>query len=281
METRASRVGFGVWSFLVICFLWIPLLVIALYAFNKATIQSWPISDWTVHWFSVAWGNSEVRSSLWLSVKIALLAAAAALVLGTMASFAIHRFRFFGREGVSFLILLPIALPGVITGISLNTFYVFSGIGFSMWSIVIGHATFCVVVVYNNVLARLRRTSPSLLEASMDLGADGWQTFRFVIWPVLSVALVAGGLLAFALSFDEVVVTTFTAGAQSTLPIFILDNIRQGQQLPVINVVAFFVIVVTVIPVALAQRVMRDTGVIRRGAAKVTEGVEAAEIPAV
>ena len=145
----------------------------------------------------------------------------------------------------------------------------------------IGHATFCVVVVYNNVVARLRRTSASLIEASQDLGADGWQTFRFVLWPVLSTALVAGGLLAFALSFDEVIVTTFTAPSQQTLPIFILDNIRQGQQLPVINVVAFVVIVVTVIPVALAQRVMRDTGIIRRGAAQVTEAVEAAEIPAV
>ena len=145
----------------------------------------------------------------------------------------------------------------------------------------IGHATFCVVVVYNNVVARLRRSSGSLIEASQDLGADGWQTFRFVLWPVLSTALVAGGLLAFALSFDEVIVTTFTAGAQQTLPIFILDNIRQGQQLPVINVVAFAVIVITVIPVALAQRVMRDTGVIRRGAAEVTAAVAAGEITAV
>src|SRR4029077_19213576 len=150
----------------------------------------------------------------------------------------------------------------------------------STWTIVIGHATFCVVLVYNNVLARLRRTSASLVEASQDLGADGWQTFRFVVWPVLSTALVAGGLLAFALSFDEVVVTTFTAGAQSTLPIFILDNLRQGQQLPVVNVVAFFVIVVTVIPVALAQRLTRDTGVLRR-AANVTDAVESAQVTAV
>jgi putative spermidine/putrescine transport system permease protein len=164
---------------------------------------------------------------------------------------------------------------------ALTSFFSFAGISVSMWTIVIGHATFCVVVVYNNVVARLRRSSNSLVEASQDLGADGWQTFRFVLWPVLSTALVAGGLLAFALSFDEVIVTTFTAGLQQTLPIFILDNIKQGQQLPVINVVAFFVIVVTVIPVWLAQRVMRDTGVIRRGAAQATEAVEAAEIPAV
>ena len=206
-----------------------------------------------------------MRSALWLSVKVGLLATGIALVLGTMAAFAIHRFRFFGRESVSFLLLLPIALPGIITGMALNSFYVFAGVGFSIWTIVIGHATFCIVVVYNNVLARLRRTSASLLEASMDLGADGWQTFRFIVWPVLSTALVAGGLLAFALSFDEVIVTTFTAGAQETLPIFILDNIRRGQQLPIVNVVAFVVILLTVVPVALAQRLTRDTGIAEAG----------------
>ncbi|MGD0712860.1 MAG: ABC transporter permease [Gaiellaceae bacterium] len=281
METRSTRAALVVWTTLVIAFLWIPLVIIAIYAFNSSNIQSWPIPGWTLHWFRVAWHNQEARSAFGLSLKVGAVTTGFALVLGTMAAFAIHRFRFFGRESVSFLLVLPIALPGIITGMALNSFYVFAGLGFSMWTIVIGHATFCVVVVYNNVLARLRRTSGSLIEASMDLGADGWQTFRFVIWPVLSTALVAGGLLAFALSFDEVVVTTFTAGAQETLPIFILDNLRQGQQLPIVNVVAFFVIVVTVVPVVLAQRLMRDTGVLRRGAANVTEAVEVAEIPAV
>ncbi len=270
METRATRWGLGAWSVLVIAFLWIPLAIIVLYAFNSSNIQSWPIPGWTLHWFRVAWHNPDARSSFFLSLKVGAATTAIALVLGSMAAFAIDRFRFFGRESVSFLLVLPIALPGIITGMALNSFYVFAGIGFSMWTIVIGHATFCVVVIYNNVLARLRRSSGSLVEASQDLGADGWQTFRFVVWPVLSTALVAGGLLAFALSFDEVVVTTFTAGAQSTLPIFILDNLRQGQQLPVINVVAFFVIVVTVVPVALAQRLARDTGLLRRTAANVT-----------
>jgi len=271
VETRATRWGLGAWSVLVIAFLWIPLAIIVLYAFNSSNIQSWPIPGWTLHWFRVAWHNPDARSSFFLSLKVGAATTAIALVLGSMAAFAIDRFRFFGRESVSFLLVLPIALPGIITGMALNSFYVFAGIGFSMWTIVIGHATFCVVVIYNNVLARLRRSSGSLVEASQDLGADGWQTFRFVVWPVLSTALVAGGLLAFALSFDEVVVTTFTAGAQSTLPIFILDNLRQGQQLPVINVVAFFVIVVTVIPVALAQRLARDTGLLRRTAAAPTE----------
>jgi putative spermidine/putrescine transport system permease protein len=254
MTSRGTRVALGVWTVLVIAFLWFPLMIIVLFAFNASQIQTWPISDWSTHWFSVAWHDEAVRTSLWLSVKIGLAATAIALVLGTMASFAIHRFRFFGRESVSFVLLLPIALPGIITGMALNSFFSFAGVSFSIWTIVVGHATFCVVVVYNNVLARLRRTSPSLLEASMDLGADGWQTFRYVTWPTLSTALVAGGLLAFALSFDEVIVTTFTAGAQTTLPIFILDNLRQGQQLPVVNVVAFGVIVLTVIPVWVAQR---------------------------
>jgi len=267
VTTRATRIGLVVWTTFVVCFLWLPLVLIGVYAFNKSNIQSWPIPGWTTHWFSEAWHDPDVRSSLWLSVKVGLVATGTALVLGSMAAFAIHRFRFFGRESVSFLLILPIALPGIITGIALNSFYVFAGLSLSWWTIVIGHATFCVVVVYNNVLARLRRTSGSLLEASMDLGADGWQTFRFVTWPVLSTALVAGGLLAFALSFDEVIVTTFTAGAQVTLPIFILDNLHQGQQLPVINVVAFVVIVLTVIPVVFAQRLMRDTGILRRGAA--------------
>jgi putative spermidine/putrescine transport system permease protein len=266
METRATRIGLRLWTALVLAFLWIPLVIIGVYAFNKSNIQSWPIPGWTVHWFRVAWNNEDARSSLRLSVKVGLVATGIALVLGSMAAFAIHRFRFFGRESVSFLLLLPIALPGIITGMALNSFYVFAGIGFSMWTIVIGHATFCIVIVYNNVLARLRRTSTSLLEASMDLGADGWQTFRFVVWPVLSTALVGGGLLAFALSFDEVIVTTFTAGAQSTLPIFILDNLRQGQQFPIVNVVAFVVILLTVIPVIVAQRLTSDTGIVRRGA---------------
>jgi putative spermidine/putrescine transport system permease protein len=269
MTSRATRVGLSIWTVLVIAFLWLPLVIIALYAFNASPIQSWPITDWSTHWFKVAWNDEFLRSSFRLSVEIGLAATAIALVLGTMASFAIHRFSFFGRDSFSFLLLLPIALPGIISGMALNSFFSFAGVTFSFWTIVVGHATFCVVVVYNNVIARLRRTSPSLLEASMDLGADGWQTFRFVTWPVLSTALVAGGLLAFALSFDEVIVTTFTAGAQTTLPIFILDNLRQGQQLPIVNVVAFVIILLTIIPVWVSQRLTTsdDSPAIGRAAA--------------
>jgi putative spermidine/putrescine transport system permease protein len=264
METRVTRLGLGLWAALVVAFLWLPLVVICMYAFNASNIQSWPISGWSLHWFREAWHDRELRDSFVLSVEVALLASGIALVLGTMASFAIHRFRFFGKESVSFLLILPLALPGILTGMALNSFFVFGGVAISIWTIVIGHATFCVVVVYNNVLARLRRTSGSLIEASMDLGADGWQTFRYITWPVLSTALVAGGLLAFALSFDEVIVTTFTAGAQKTLPIWILDQLRQGQSLPIVNVAAFGVIVLTLLPVWISVRLTRDTGIIRR-----------------
>ena len=263
METRSTRIGLGVATTLVVAFLWLPLLLIMAYAFNSSTIQSWPIPGWTFHWFTITWHNQEARSAFTLSLKVGAVTTAIALVLGSMAAFAIARFRFFGRESVSFLLILPIALPGIITGMALNSFYVFAGLSLSWWTIVIGHATFCVVVVYNNVLARLRRTSGSLLEASMDLGADGWQTFRLVMLPVIATALVAGGLLAFALSFDEIVVTIFTADAQNTLPIWIFGNIRLGQQLPQVNVVVLFVIAVTLIPVALAQRLTRDAGVLR------------------
>jgi putative spermidine/putrescine transport system permease protein len=264
MESRATRVALGAWTVGVVLFLWIPLGIILMYAFNPSNIQSWPIQGFTLKWFRVAWHDQEARDALLLSAKAALAATTIALVLGTMAAAAVSRFRFFGREALSFIFVLPIALPGVITGIALSSFYSFWGVTFSLWTIVIGHATFCVVIVYNNVLARLRRTSPSLFEASMDLGADGWQTFRFVTVPVLSTALISGALLAFALSFDEVIVTLFTAGAQNTLPIWILGKIRLGQQLPEVNAVVFVVIVLTVIPVIVSQRLTQESGLLRR-----------------
>ena len=264
MESRATRAALGIWTVLVVLFLWIPLGIILVYAFNPSNIQSWPISGFTLRWFRVAWHDQEARDALLLSLKAASVATGIALVLGTMAAAAVSRFRFFGREAISFLFVLPLALPGVITGIALSSFYTFWGVTFSLWTIVIGHATFCVVIVYNNVLARLRRTSPSLVEASMDLGADGWQTFRFVTFPVLSTALISGALLAFALSFDEVIVTLFTAGAQNTLPIWILGKIRLGQQLPEVNAVVFVVIVLTVIPVVISQRLAQESGLLRR-----------------
>jgi putative spermidine/putrescine transport system permease protein len=213
----------------------------------------------TMRWFGVAWGRADLWQALALSARVATVATAIALVLGTLAAAAVWRSRFFGRETISFLLLLPIALPGIVTGIALRSAMGLSGIPFSYWTIVVGHATFCVVVVYNNALSRLRRTSPSLLEASMDLGADAFQTFRFVLLPNLASSLVAGGMLAFALSFDEVIVTTFTAGQQQTLPIWIFSQLTRPRDRPVTNVVAIFVNVATLLPILLAHWLSRDT----------------------
>ena len=264
---RLGRIAFALWTALILLFLFVPILIIILYAFNPSNVQSWPLEGLSTKWFSSTWHNEEMRHALWLSIRAGFFSTGIALLLGSMAAFAVHRFRFFGRDAISFVFVLPIALPGIIKGMALNSAITFAGVEFSLMTIIVGHATFCIVVVYNNVLARLRRTPTSLIEASMDLGADGWQTFRLVTLPVIATALVAGGLLAFALSFDEIVVTIFTAGVQNTLPIWIFGNIRLGQQLPQVNVVVLFVIVLSIIPVALAQRLTRDTGMLRRPAA--------------
>jgi putative spermidine/putrescine transport system permease protein len=263
MESRGTRIALGVWVAFVVAFLYLPITIICLYAFNASNVQSWPIAGLTTKWFSPAIHDEDLQAALWLSLKAGLLATAIALVLGSMAAFGVHRFRFFGRESISFLLVLPIALPGIITGMALNSFFVFWGTTFGLFTIIVGHATFCVVIVYNNVVARLRRVPGSLTEASMDLGADGWQTFRHVTLPTISTALISGALLAFALSFDEVIVTTFTAGAENTLPLWIFGNIRLGQELPEVNAIVFLVLVVTIIPVALAQRLTRESGILR------------------
>jgi putative spermidine/putrescine transport system permease protein len=267
MEGRWTRIGLRVWTGFLLAFLYIPIALIILYAFNSSKIETWPIAGYSLSWFKVAWHDPDVRSALVLSLKCAFLATAVALTLGSLVAFGLHRTRFFGREAITLLLVLPIALPGIITGIALASFFTFGGINLSLWTIVIGHATFCIVVVYNNVIARLRRTSGSLTEASMDLGARGWQTFRYVTFPTISTALVAGALLAFALSFDEVIVTIFTAGAQNTLPLWILGAIRLGQQLPEVNVVVFGVLLLTLIPVAFAARLTGGGGIVARASA--------------
>jgi putative spermidine/putrescine transport system permease protein len=237
VETRATRFGLWTWTVLVVLFLYLPIAIIVVYAFNSSNIQSWPISGFTTKWFASTWHNGEVREALVLSLKAALVATSIALVLGSAGAFAVSRFRFFGRETISFVFVLPLALPGIITGMALNSYFGFWGWQLSIWTIIVGHATFCVVIVYNNVIARLRR---------------------------ISTALVSGALLAFALSFDEVIVTTFTAGAQNTLPLWIFGKIRLGQQLPQVNVVVAVIIALTVIPVYLAQRLSRESGILRR-----------------
>ena len=255
---RSSWLRIVAWA--VIAFLHVPLALIVLYAFS-AEDQSYvfPPPDLTLRWFAVAWSQRpDVWRAIGLSLEVAAWSTAIALVLGTLAAGALARTRFFGREAISLLLILPIALPGIITGIALRSAYSTLSIPFSFWTIVLGHATFCVVVVYNNAVARLRRTSPSLIEASMDLGADGFQTLRYVILPQLGSALLAGGLLAFALSFDEVIVTTFTAGQQTTLPIWMLSELVRPRQRPVTNVVAVFVIAVTFLPILAAYYLTRE-----------------------
>ena len=241
-----------------LAFLHLPLLLILVYAFStEDKSYQFPPPGLTTKWFGVAFAREDIWQAIWLSVQVATLATAMALVLGTLAAAAVWRSRFFGREAVSLLLILPIALPGIVTGISLRSAFNLFDIPFSFMTIVAGHATFCVVVVYNNVLARFRRTSGSLIEASMDLGADGFQTFRHVVLPNVATALLAGGMLAFALSFDEVIVTTFTAGQQTTLPIWMLSELVRPRQRPVTNVVAVFVIAVTFLPILGAYLLTR------------------------
>lgn len=243
---------------LTLVFIYVPLVVVGLYAFNESRIQSWPLRGLTLKWFEKALDNPGARDALWTSIKVALGATAVALVLGTLLSLAIARYRFFGRNALSFLVILPIALPGIVTGMALNATFRTAGIDLGVTTIVVAHATFSIVLVYNNVVARLRRTVRSIEEASADLGASTWQTARFVLYPATRTALLAGALLAFALSFDEVIVTTFTAGADSTLPIWILNNLSRPNQLPVVNVVALVVIVLSAIPVYVAARLTRE-----------------------
>ena len=262
MRSDSRSAGFGLTfaAVLGILFLNLPLAFIILYAFTTDDRSfTFPPPGLTTGWFAVAWARSDVWQALGLSIRVALFATALALLLGTLAAAAMYRFRFFGKESITLLILLPIALPGIITGMSLRAAFALGDVPFSYWTIVLGHATFCIVVVYNNVIARFRRSSPALVEASMDLGANSFQTFRYVVLPNIATALLAGGMLAFALSFDEVIVTTFTAGQQQTLPIWMLAELLRPRQRPVTNAVAVFVIAVTFLPILAAYYLTRDT----------------------
>ncbi len=260
MRSKLSSFGFSFLTLLGFLFLHVPLFFIILYAFStdEKTFQ-FPLPGFTLKWFGVAWERADIWSAIWLSVQVASLSTLIALMLGTIATLGIYRSQFFGKEVISFLVILPIALPGIVTGISLRSAMNIFGIPFSTWTIVIAHATFCIVTVYNNVLARLRRSSFSMVEASLDLGANPWQTFRFIILPNIATALLAGGMLSFALSFDEVIVTTFTAGNQATVPVWMLTEFIRPRQRPVTNVVAVFVILVTTVPILAAYYLTRDS----------------------
>lgn len=259
-RSQSAGLSLKIAAGLGLAFLHLPILLIFVYAFTTEEKSfQWPPPGFTTKWFAVAWNRPDIWQALWLSVKVASIATVIALVLGTLAAAAVARTKFFGREVISLLVILPIALPGIITGIALRSAFSLADIPFTFWTIILGHATFCVVVVYNNAVARFRRTSGSLIEASMDLGADGFQTFRYVILPNIATALLAGGMLAFALSFDEVIVTTFTAGQQSTLPIWMLEELIRPRQRPVTNVVAMVVVIVTFLPILAAYYLTRDT----------------------
>jgi putative spermidine/putrescine transport system permease protein len=258
--SRGARWALRVAMALGLAFVYLPLAFVLVNSFNADRTFAWPPPRWTTQWWVGAWDNAGAREALWTSVKAGLGATGVALLLGTLVAFAVQRYRFFGRDAVSLLVVLPIALPGIVTGIALDTAFrsVIEplGVGKGLFSVIVGHATFCVVVVFNNVLARLRRLGGNLEEASADLGADTFQTFRYVTFPLLRSALFAGGLLAFALSFDEIIVTTFTAGpGVQTLPIWIFNNLFRPNQAPVINVVAAVLIVLSIVPIYLAQRV--------------------------
>jgi putative spermidine/putrescine transport system permease protein len=265
VESRTTRILLRAGALVTLGFIYLPLFVIGLYAFNKNVTQAWPIEKYSVKWFSVAFHDEAVRDALKNSILAALGATAIALVLGTLAAMAVSRYHFFGREIITFAVILPIALPGIITGLALQATIIDVlgpiGITFGLTTIIIGHATFCIVVIYNNAIARMRRTVGSLDEASADLGADSWQTFRYVMLPQMRTALLAGGLLAFALSFDEVIVTIFTAGAQQTLPIWIFATLARPAEQPIVNVVALFLILLSVIPVYLATRLAGASGI--------------------
>jgi putative spermidine/putrescine transport system permease protein len=254
-ESRGTRIVLLLATVGVLAFIYLPLIVIGIYAFNSSTNQAWPIPGLSLQWFEQALEQSGVREALWTSIVAGLIATSIALVLGSLAAFAVQRYRFFGRETISLLLVLPLALPGIVTGLALNAAFNTVDLPFGLMTVVIGHATFCVVIAYNNVLARVRRVSRHLEEASMDLGANQWQTFRHVTFPAIRTALLAGGLLAFALSFDEVIVTTFTiGGGERTLPIWILQNYSRTSGLPIVNAVALILILVSIVPVYIAQR---------------------------
>jgi len=265
----------------VLAFIYIPLIVIAIYAFNSSNLLEWPPPGLTLHWFPDAIKSGDARDAFVTSLKVGAAATVVALLLGTLASLAVARHRFFGRETVSFLVILPIALPGIVTGVALSdTFTQILGVSLGLITVIIGHATFCIVVVYNNVVARLRRSSASIDEASADLGADPWQTFRYITLPTMRTALVAGALLAFALSFDEIIVTRFTIGAgQETLPIWIFNNLFRPNQIPIVNVVAVIVVLLSIIPVYLAHRLTREEEGVAGGRAAGSVVTEATATP--
>jgi putative spermidine/putrescine transport system permease protein len=271
MGSRSLRWFLRIISGAVLLFLYVPLVVVVLYAFTKSSTVNWPPQLFTLSWFTKAWHNALVAQSLKNSILVGIFATVIALTLGTLASFAMARARFFGRDTISFALVLPIAFPGIVTALALSSMVdAMPGLNFGIPAIIVGHATFCVVVVFNNVVARLRRTSGSIIEASMDLGADGITTFRYVTFPAMKTALIAGGLLAFGLSFDEIVVTFYLSGTTSTLPLWIYNNISRPFNQPEVFAVAAAVLLISIIPVYIAIRLAGEGAL--RPASRGTQG---------
>ena len=260
VEPRGIRILLRVATGVILAFLYLPLVLVVISAFNESSFMAWPPTGLTLKWFGEALANSAIPQAFMNSILAAIGATAIAIVLGTLAAMAVQRYSFFGRETVSFLLILPIALPGVVTGIALSSTFQTFGVEFGLATIIVGHATFCIVIAYNNAIARLRRLPRTAEDASADLGADTWITFRRITLPGMRSALVSGALLAFALSFDEVIVTLFTAGAGTqTIPLWVLAAMQRPTELPVVNVVALVLILASVVPVYIATRISGET----------------------
>ncbi|GDX33013.1 spermidine/putrescine ABC transporter permease [Actinomycetes bacterium] len=258
--SRGTKIALSIFAIIVFGFVYVPLSVVLINSFNAGETLSWPPSGLSIQWWQRAIDNEGVREAIITSVILGLIATAIALVLGTLASLALSRFRFFGQDAISLLIILPIALPGIVTGIALNNVFTSYLGGLTFLTLIIGHATFTIVVIYNNALARLRRTGSNLDDASADLGAGPWTTFRLVTFPLMRSALIAGSVLAFGLSFDEIIVTTFTAGPGiTTLPIWIYQNLFRPTQAPIVNVVAAALVLVSILPIYVAQKLSSDS----------------------
>jgi putative spermidine/putrescine transport system permease protein len=253
-QGKGGRLGLGIVSLLILLFIYVPIALIFVYSFNAGDTPAWPPTGATLRWWGVALQNTALQQAFLTSLAVALGATALALVLGTLAAIGVSRYEFFGRESISFVAVLPIALPGIVTGMALSTTFAQLDVPLGFMAIVVGHATFCIVIVYNNAIARLRRVSRSIEEASADLGADTWTTFRYITFPAIRSAMLAGALLAFALSFDEVIVTIFTAGGVKTLPIWIFQSFRLNNQVPLVNVAGVVAILLSVVPVYIATR---------------------------
>ncbi|GAA1529158.1 putative spermidine/putrescine transport system permease protein [Microbacterium ginsengiterrae] len=258
-----AKIVLGVIVAAILAFMYVPLMLVVLNSFNAARIASWPVRGFSLESWGKAFTSEPVRAALLNSVLVATGATAIALVLGTLVAFALQRYDFFGKRAVNLLVVLPIALPGIVTGVALNNTYnqILEPIGIHVgfFGMIIAHGTFCIVMVFNNILARLRRLNPGVEEASKDLGATPWQTFRMVTFPQFRSAFIAGGILAFALSFDEVYVTIFTAPpGVDTLPLWIMNQMARPNEANVVNVVATVVILASFIPVWVSQRLGRE-----------------------